>query len=162
VFVQTTRRKGKREKTVLGVPFVFVTLSQQRFFGFRPQWFDGRKVQITDVEKTIADCLDRPDLCGGVAEAAKGIRIAWQEERLDPQQVVEYAARMGNRAVIKRFGFIVEQLGLASLEETEPWQEALSQGYSPLEPQLPTRGRYDGRWRLRVNLDPVALRGTGT
>lgn len=162
VFVQTTRRKGKREKTVLGVPFVFVTLSQQRFFGFRPQWFDGRKVQITDVEKTIADCLDRPDLCGGVAEAAKGIRIAWQEERLDPQQVVEYAARMGNRAVIKRFGFIVEQLGLASLEETEPWREALSQGYSPLEPQLPTRGRYDGRWRLRVNLDPVAFRGTGT
>jgi predicted transcriptional regulator of viral defense system len=29
-------------------------ISQQRFFGFRPQWFDGRKVQITDVEKTIA------------------------------------------------------------------------------------------------------------
>jgi predicted transcriptional regulator of viral defense system len=79
---------------------------------------------------------------GLVVPETMAFLLAWQEERLDPQQVVEYAARMGNRAVIKRFGFIVEQLGLASLEETEPWQEALSQGYSPLEPQLPTRGRY--------------------
>ncbi len=36
VYVQTTDRKHEREKEVLGVHFIFVTLSDHRFFGFRP------------------------------------------------------------------------------------------------------------------------------
>ncbi len=161
VFVQTTARKHEREKSVLGTRFVFVTLSPHRFFGFRPQWFDGQKVQITDVEKTLADCLDRTDLCGGIVEAAKGVRIGWQEGRLDREKLVSYALQMGNRAVIKRFGFIVETLGLASSQETEPWRAQLSSGYSPLDPQLLREGRYDSRWRLLVNLDPAAFQPRG-
>jgi len=161
VYVQTTDRKHQREKDVLGVRFVFVTLSAHRFFGFRPQWFDGHKVPVTDVEKTLVDCLDRTDLCGGIVEAAKGVRIGWQEGRLDSERLVSYALRMGNRAVIKRFGFIVETLGLASSQETERWRAQLSSGYSPLDPQLPKEGRYDSRWRLLVNLDPVAFEATG-
>lgn len=145
----------------MGLHFVVVTLSAHRFFGFHPQWFDGEKVQVTDVEKTLVDCLDRPDLCGGIVEAAKGIRIAWQEGRLDCEKLLQYALRMGNRAVIKRFGFIVEAVGLASAQEMEPWRAQLSSGYSPLDPQLPTEGRYDSRWRLLVNLDPAAFQVAG-
>jgi len=69
---------------------------------------------------------------------------------------------MGNRAVIKRFGFIVETLGLATSEETGPWRAQLSSGYRPLGPQLPREGRYGSRWRLLVNLDPSAFRAAGT
>ena len=157
VYVQTTDRKHQREKHVLSFHFIFVTLSEHRFFGFRPQWFDGHRVQVTDVEKTLVDCLDRTDLCGGVVEAAKGVRIAWQEGRLESDKLISYALRMGNRAVIKRFGFIVETLGLATPQETEPWRAQLSRGYSPLDPQLPREGRYDSRWQVLVNLDPAAF-----
>lgn len=157
VYVQTTSRKQRREKTVLGTHFIFVTLSPPRFFGFQPQWFDGHQVQLTDPEKTIVDCLDRPDLSGGIGEAAKGIRIGLEEGRLDPQKVVTHALRMGNRAVIKRLGFIVESLGLISPRETEPWRAELSRGYSLLDPRLPKSGSYDARWRLLVNLDSTAL-----
>lgn len=161
VYVQTTVRKHEREKQILGIRFIFATLSDHRFFGFRPQWFEGHKVQITDVEKTLVDCLDRTDLCGGVVEASKGIRISWREGRLDCDKFISYALRMGNRTVVKRFGFIVEALELASPQETEPWRAQLSSGYSPLDPQLPKEGRYNSRWRLLVNLDPTAFRAAG-
>ena len=161
VYVQTTDRKHEREKSVLGTRFVFVTLSTHRFFGLRPQWFDGHKVQVTDVEKTLVDCLDRTDLCGGIVEAAKGVRIGWHERELDSDKLISYALRIGNRAVIKRFGFIVEALGLATPQETDPWRTQLSSGYSPLDPQLSREGQYNSRWRLLVNLDPAALHAAG-
>jgi len=33
----------------------------------------SQKVQTSDLERTIIDCLDRPELCGGISEVAKGI-----------------------------------------------------------------------------------------
>ncbi len=71
------------------------------------------------------------------------------------------ALRMGNRAVIKRFGFIVETLGLATPQETEPWRAQLSRGYSPLDPQLPREGRYDSRWQVLVNPSTGPSTGSG-
>lgn len=39
----------------------------------RPTNTHESSVQVTDREPSIVDCLDRPDLSGGVAEVARGL-----------------------------------------------------------------------------------------
>jgi predicted transcriptional regulator of viral defense system len=42
-------------------------------FGQETLWIEGQAVSITDPAKTVVDCLDHPELCGGIVEAAKGL-----------------------------------------------------------------------------------------
>jgi predicted transcriptional regulator of viral defense system len=42
----------------------------QKFFGFEPVDVLGYEVLLSDREKTVIDCIDRPELAGGIGEAA--------------------------------------------------------------------------------------------
>jgi len=45
-----------------------VRVVERKFFGLEPLWIEGFKVHVTDKEKTIIDCLDKPQHCEGVVE----------------------------------------------------------------------------------------------
>jgi predicted transcriptional regulator of viral defense system len=75
--IRSLRRKGwlvtphhLRDRKILNSDVRIVNLSQRKFFAYRPVDVLGYEVNMSDVEKTAIDCADRPDLCGGIAEAA--------------------------------------------------------------------------------------------
>jgi predicted transcriptional regulator of viral defense system len=72
VFVATTRRKAPVTIEELGLHFQFIALAPHKFFGFQAVAIEEQPVQITTPSKTLVDGLDRPDLCGGIVELAKG------------------------------------------------------------------------------------------
>jgi predicted transcriptional regulator of viral defense system len=74
VFVQSTRRKHRRQVEVLSIPFRFVTVVEAKFFGVTERTLDGKPVCVTDWEKTVLDAADRPDLSGGISELAQAAR----------------------------------------------------------------------------------------
>jgi len=41
----------------------------------------------------------------------------------------------------------------------DTWQEVLSKGYAQLDPTRPAEGRFDGRWRVQVNVSDAELTG---
>ena len=155
IFVATT--KQKRERTIAGVTYRFVTLTPHKFFGYRGEWIEGRQIQVADREKTIVDCLDHLEYCGGIVEAAKGLWYGVTEKRLDLDRLTEYATRVGNRAVFKRLGYLAEVLELPIEEYVARWRGEISRGYSLLDPTLGGGGERDGRWRLWVNVPREAL-----
>ncbi len=157
VFVQTTARRFSREKDILGSRYLFITVVDRKFFGATNEWFDSHRVRIANGEKTIADCLDRPDLCGGIVEAAKGLWYGHEDENIDFDKLTDYAQRMGNMAIIKRLGFLAEAMELDLGPLYDQWRSMLTQGFSPLDPSLPREGRYTRRWRLIANLDEGLL-----
>jgi len=63
-----------------------------------------------------------------------------------------YAAKIGNSAVAKWLGFLMETLGLGDIEVLRK-EAPLAQGFSPLDPNLPKRGKYNRRWGLLVNAE---------
>lgn len=155
VFVATT--KQKRECTIAGVTYRFVTLTPHKFFGHKGEWIEGRQVQMANREKTVVDCLDHPEYCGGIVEAAKGLWYGVTEERLDLDRLTEYAIRAGNRTVFKRLGYLAEVLELPIKEVIGRWRSEISRGYSLLDSTLGEGGKRDGRWRLWVNMPREAL-----
>lgn len=142
----------KRHKTtnVQMVRVRFVTVSKKKFFGQVEVDFGGAKAFAASKEKAIVDCLDRPDLCGGVAEIAKALDAAKNE--LDFERLVEYARGVGNSAVLRRLGYLCEKLGIAL--EIEP----SFKGYVWLDPsRKKTALVHNSRWGLKINVTEKAL-----
>src|SRR5260370_1215574 len=81
----------------------------RKFFGFSPLDVLGYKAVISDREKTVLDCIDRPKLAGGPGEAAHILAAA--SRRFDWTKAVEYLERVGSIALVRRFGWLVDHGG---------------------------------------------------
>jgi predicted transcriptional regulator of viral defense system len=144
VFVQTTKKKKGGTLDVLGISYKFILIKEMKSFGNDEVWIGEDKVRMTDPEKTIIDCLDMPQYCGGVIEVAKGIR----SKKLDPEKLRDYAFRFGSTAVIRRLGYLCETFGLPiDLPTVE------QRNYVYLDPTLEKHGPTSPKWRLKINLD---------
>lgn len=155
VYVATTKPRNSR--TILDARFVFVTIPKRKVFATEETEIEKWKVVISAPEKTIVDCLDHPEHCGGVEEVAKSIYFSRDE--LDFTKVVDFAKRIGNNTVIKRLGYIAEALGIEECS-TLLSDATLKSGYSILDPTLPKRGKIRERWKIVVNAPIEASRWT--
>ncbi len=68
-------------------------------------WRARTRVRHTTLERTVVDCLDRADLCGGISEVWRSIElIDW----IDVRRAVTYALRLRSGATCARLGLILE------------------------------------------------------
>lgn len=151
-FVATTR--ARHPVQVLDATYCFVKLARGKFFGWQDVGIEGRTVRISDPEKTVADCLDHAEHCGGVEQVARA--LYFYHEEVDLKRVVEYARRMGNNTILKRLGYVLEVTGLLPQYERVLDGFRPSAGFPKLDTLSPRTGRYNSRWGLLVNyrLDP--------
>lgn len=150
VFIATNHPVRRPPGEVLGVSYKIVALRPEKFFGIVKDWIDETLFMVTDREKTIIDGLDLPQYAGGVDEISKAIVTGWAQ--IDEAKLRKYAANIGNSAVAKRLGFLMETLGLGDVEKLRK-AIALAPGFSPLDPTMPRHGKYNRRWRLLVNTE---------
>jgi len=150
VFVATNHPVRRPPGEVLGVSYKVISLRPEKFFGMVKDWIDEMPFMVTDREKTIVDGLDLPQYVGGVAEVAKVLSIGWTQ--LNESKLRKYADRIGNSAVAKRLGFLMETLGLGNVEALRK-VVTLAPGFSRLDPALPRHGKYNRRWGLLVNTE---------
>jgi len=65
----------------------------------------GITVRVTNLERTLVDILDRPDLSGGWEEVWRSAEIA---EFYDLNKILEYTLALGNATTIGKVGFFLE------------------------------------------------------
>jgi predicted transcriptional regulator of viral defense system len=99
VYVVTSTRAQSRE--IHGVPYRVTTVTERKFFGTELISIDGTTVQISDKEKTLVDCADHPEFCGGIRVLANAMRAA-DEQGCAWETVGEYLERLDNGAATKR------------------------------------------------------------
>lgn len=150
VFVATDHPVRRQPGTILGITYKIVSLKPAKVFGVTRDWINEIPFSVTDREKTIIDGLDLPQYVGGTSETAKALRSSW--EALDEKTLREYAARIGNTAVAKRLGFIMEALGLGDVVALRS-EVPIAPGFSSLDPTMPKKGKYNRRWGLLVNTE---------
>lgn len=150
VFVVTNHPVRRHPGEVLGMSYKIVSLRPGKFFGIVKDWINEMPFMVTDREKTIIDGLDLPQYAGGIGEIAKALSTAWTQ--LDESKLRKYAVKIGNSAVAKRLGFLMETLKLGDIEKLRK-AVMLAPGFSLLDPTLPRRGRFNRRWGLLVNAE---------
>lgn len=148
VFVQTTTRKKKQNIEIFGVEYKIVRIKENRFFGIKKTWIEEALVSITDKEKTIIDCLDKPQYCGGIVEVAKALKNG----KFDKNKLTKYVKEFGNSGVIRRLGYLCDLL-----QVDIPLPKIDTRNYLFLDPTMPHKGSKNGKWRLIINLDEKVL-----
>lgn len=158
--VTVAARRPHAPVDVLGLRYLFTTLSQRKFFGFEPTWIRHHQVPIATPEKAILDSLDHPDQAGGVSEVAKALLAL--APRIDEKRLLKNLVRMRQGAVAKRLGFLLEILEIAP-KLVPAVKKHITAGYSLLDCSRGQRGRYMRRWNLRLNVSAEdILSGMGT
>ena len=150
VFVATDHPVRRQPGDVLGVTYKIVSLKPDKVFGVMKEWIDEIPFSVTDREKTIIDGLDLPQYVGGVSEIIKALTGFWK--MLDEKKLRKYAAKIGNSAVAKRLGFMMETLALGNVEAFRT-EVPRAPGFSSLDPTMPKHGKYNRRWGLLVNAE---------
>ena len=116
LFIATTKKKPNIEWT--GSAFKFVTLSKQKFFGYRQEKVFDTEVNMAEPEKSLVDSFDKPRYAGGIEQLA---RITWRGlPRVKNERLVKYAVRMNSHALIQRLGFIIDFLAKEELVKPLP------------------------------------------
>jgi predicted transcriptional regulator of viral defense system len=132
---------------------VFVQLRAERLLGSQEMRYHDSFFQVSDHEKTILDCLDRVDLCGGLDEVVRTVAQLLPET--DPDRLLGYCVRMASKPLVQRLGFILERLG-----ESQPVPEKLVSGLAHqvgktiylLDGHGPRTGPIQPLWRVRENV----------
>lgn len=131
-----------------------VNPAPRKFFGFGPTDVLGYKVMMSDREKTVIDCIDRPELAGGEGEAA--YILATASRRLDWQRAGDYLERIGSRSLIQRFGWLVDNVGAeipaADRERLLRFVKGNRQVFLGPKGETQNPIGYNPTWRLFVNL----------
>ena len=145
--------KQQRPSTikVKGISFQYVFHNEKHFFGKKKIWIDNyNKVYCSDLEKTIIDCLFKPDYAGGIVEIAKAIYIAC--DKINFNLLLEYVIKFKSQAVIKRLGFILQLLKIET-KIIENLQNLITNSVVLLDIELPKTGKIKTKWNILQNIE---------
>ncbi|OPZ82723.1 MAG: hypothetical protein BWY76_02629 [bacterium ADurb.Bin429] len=67
---------------------------------------------VSEPTRTVVDVLDDPALGGGMRHVAEIVHAYFTSDMRDDDLLLDYIARVGNRTIYKRLGFLLETLGL--------------------------------------------------
>lgn len=152
--VKTARRvRAQRQLLLDGEYLVRHTDASSLEWGLRPVWINDRRVQFADPTRTVVDILDAPVLAGGISLVAE--ILDEYLSRQEPGMLIDYGDRLGNGAVFKRLGYLIEALSPKQTELIAQCRERVSAGFSYLNPGKPDRSKRDNRWNLWVNAAPI-------
>jgi predicted transcriptional regulator of viral defense system len=156
MIVFTTRRVRHRREEIQGTRFRVKVIAKIRMFGLVEVWRAQNQVKLSDPSRTIVDLLDDPALGGGMRHVADVLRNYFEGTSRNDDLLADYAGKIGNRAVFKRLGYLLETLGIASPKLTEMCADKMSTGVSLLDPSAKPAGPILTSWGLRVNVKLAA------
>jgi predicted transcriptional regulator of viral defense system len=157
VFVNTPKQEYKKQKIAGGVIFEFIYISSKNLWGIKNFWVTkSEQVKVSDIERTIIDCLYRPQYCGGILEIAKGLWM--QKQKIDFDRLFSYAVRFDRIVVIKRLGYILESLGLKDACYLNKLKSKINNKYYTLDPLLNAVETYKNLWKCIANISPQEIK----
>ena len=101
-------QRQRRPFTFKHITVQFVTVTRKKFFGYENGRVDNGEIVVSDLEKTLLDSLDRPELVGGIEAVARFILLA--TPRADFRKILLYTRQLGNGSLAARLGYLLDKL----------------------------------------------------
>ncbi|MBX9721004.1 MAG: hypothetical protein K2X81_06405, partial [Candidatus Obscuribacterales bacterium] len=150
VIIANTERSGMRSVGNLNVRLV--KLAPTNYLGFQ-SLNRGPSVKVATLERTLIDCIDRPDLAGGVSDLVEILERS--KKRADIEKVIDLLSSYSSKSLIKKVGFLLEQFDYPLTETQTEMLLKLSSGVKTylFSMRIPgtSKARYSKKWRLIVN-----------
>jgi predicted transcriptional regulator of viral defense system len=143
----TTQKPRDRRPTIKGTDYLLSTVLEKSLFGLKTVWRGQIKVQVSDPTRTVLDLLHNPQWGGGIRSVVDMFTIYLKSENKNLALLGDYAKRLGNGAVFKRLGFLMERYAPDELELIDACRRQLTSGNAQLDPGL-NSDKLVTRWKL--------------
>jgi predicted transcriptional regulator of viral defense system len=149
VYAAVKRRKRPARIGLQAVRFVYISGQDKFFGGERSDDFEW-PVIVARPEKAIIDSLDKLRYAAPLPVVADALRRGYQENLIDPDQLVADAMRFNSPHLNRRLGFFME---LFEVPGTQELALRIGRGYAiPLDPRThyerSTRPPVNRRWQV--------------
>ncbi len=144
------------------VQFRVVRSTPARFFGTRTLVRRGERLVTSDLERTVLDCVNRPEFSGGIPGAVQVLASAKRRIRWD--RLGRHLLRFGNRSLALRIGYLAERVR-PDFAIPPGWVRRMrarpEEPYVPLAPPhgFGRRGPHDLRWHVIRNMPTAHILG---
>ena len=149
VMVMTVQKPRDRSPKMKGTAYMLRTVCERALFGLRSVWRGQVKISVSDPTRTVLDMLSDPVLGGGIRSTRDMFTNYLRSEIKNLGLLIEYSAKLGNGAVFKRLGFLLEMVAPNETKTIEQCRTRLTAGNAKLDPNL-NNERLITRWRLWV------------
>ena len=112
-------------------------------WGFENINYKGFIIFVSDIEKTIIDCL----LTRSVPIPI--IYNAIENTKIDIDRLITYLDKIKNKTLAKRIGFLMEKAGN---DISERLKDYIDNNYTALEPNNKAKGKKCKKWRIIENV----------
>lgn len=147
--LKSTQRIRSTTQRLLDHDYIVGHVAPDAIWGVATIWRQEHRVQFADPARTVIDILDEPRLAGGI-RGVGDVLTRYLEEH-DPKTLIAYGEKIGNGAIFKRLGYLLEELALNQPVLVTEARSRLSTGISLLEPSAPASGPRSPRWGIRAN-----------
>ncbi|MGD9109200.1 MAG: type IV toxin-antitoxin system AbiEi family antitoxin [Gammaproteobacteria bacterium] len=145
-----TTKKVKERYLVIGDSrFRLKTILPYKIFGTKNAWVENVKIPVSDPTKTIVDLLDDPTLVGGMRIVKDVVLEYKKSEYFDLDKLILYAEKMKNKTIFKRFGYLMENIGLNEMIDKYNLTDKISAGYSTFDPGVKNKSIVR-KWKLWI------------
>lgn len=146
ICVVTTRAVRRKRQLMQGIPFVLKHVRPKARFGTKAVWRGHVRVEVSTPAKTVIDMLDDPALGGGIRHVSECLAVLLETQPKEAATLIELGDQLGNGAVFKRLGYLLERRGGPKKLLAE-CRKRLTSGNAKLDPGLPG-ARLITRWNL--------------
>lgn len=150
-----------RAREIDGADVRIITVIRRKFFGAIETDVLGYKVMMSDIEKTVIDCVDRPEFAGGVGEATQ--ILANGSPRMDWLKLSRYLDQIDSVPLIRRCGWLADHVeaDVPSNVRTHLLERAAQARPSAIDRRKNDEGApLDKKWHVFVNVTAAELQGT--
>ena len=145
IFVITTRRKRRKEIVVGNNKIIFVVVKPKYFFGYIKERYDNYDIFIAEKEKALLDSA----LFKKVSFSEISEMIGDGITDINVDLLIEYLLKIQNKALIKRFGFLLEK---HDVDRHNSLKKFIDYKYVPLDYSFQAKGKKNVKWRIIENV----------
>jgi predicted transcriptional regulator of viral defense system len=149
VVVLTAQTPRDRNPVIKGTQFLLCSVNERKLFGLKSVWHGQVKVSVSDPSRTILDMLAEPRLGGGIRSVQDMLKNYLSLPETKPDLLIKYADQLGNGAVFKRLGYLLERNAPNEKSIIENCAQRLTKGLARLDPKS-KNDKLVTRWRLWV------------
>ena len=148
IYVTTT--KHQRNIKYHEIKINYIKTIPKKFFGYRTINYSNENIQVSDLERTIIDVIDKSKYAGGWNETINCLKNL---DEINYKQLLTYLKKSNNKTIARKTGYIID-----NLNNLNPSQKILKEiqklsGSNDLYFDTTKKGIYDQKWNLIIPED---------
>jgi predicted transcriptional regulator of viral defense system len=148
ISVITTRSKSRENIQMMNTVISFEKIKTAWFFGFSKIKIQGFEVFIAEPEKALIDAI----LLKKISTTEIYSLLQNNIKNISTKKIVNYMLRIKNKALMKRFGWMLESL---ECKHVKKLQKQTYKTMIPLDITRPITGLKDKKWGIIINIGGI-------